>query len=170
MKRLVLAALFVVSAAAAHADPAPLFQNGTPSPNDPNLKLTTILNFLTAYNRPFAAQFDEVVNCVRMGGRAGLAAGRDGSRNPVVSIACEYGVPPHDPYVYGVTITQAQLDSYNQAYGSNVRVDGDALVFGSGAAAPGGLPSTNYFVIGADATLAVRQIIWERATPYYQDW
>jgi hypothetical protein len=155
--------------ALASADPAPLFRNGTPSPNDPDLRLMTILEFLTANDRGFAAQFETVVTCVREGGRAGLAAGQDGRRRPAVSIACENGVPAHDPDVQGVTITEEQLAFYNQTYGSNVRVTGRELGFGTGVPAPGGLPSTDYFVIGPDATLAVRQIIWQRATPYYHD-
>ncbi len=165
-----LAVLFALCVPAlAAADSAPLFRNGTPSPNDPNLRLMTILEFLTANDRGFAEQFDAVVTCVREGGRAGLAAGLDGRRRPAVSIACENGVPAHDPYVYGVTITEEQLAFYNQTYGANVRVTGQELGFGPGVPAPGGLPSPNYFVIGPDATLAVQQIIWGRDTPSYHD-
>ncbi|MDX6770406.1 MAG: hypothetical protein SF051_12800 [Elusimicrobiota bacterium] len=167
MTTLLSAVLFVSVSAFAQGGTAPLFRDGTPSPNDPNLRLVTVLDFLTANDRAFASDFDGVVECVRQGGKAGLAAGLDGRRRPVVSIACEYGVPAHDPWVWGVSITEEQMAFYNQAYGANLRVDGDALVFGTGVRAPGGLPSTDYHVIGPDATLAVQQIAWGRETPYY---
>lgn len=155
----------------APADPpssAPLFRHGTPSPEDPDLRLYTLLDFVSAYgDAKLKAEFEHVVECVATGGRASLWNVPDARNVPNALIACEYG-PPHDPFIAGFSIPQSILDLYNSSYRVNLRIDGDSLAWGTGSAAPGGVPSLNYHRMGHDATLAFQQVLWRRATPGWE--
>lgn len=169
MKTLLLAALLAPGlASAAPADPpssAPLFRRGTPDPQDPDLRLYTLLEFISANgDARLKAEFERVVECVATGGSASLWNVPDARNAPNALVVCEDG-PPHDPFIAGFSIPQSLLDLYNAGYGVNLRIDGDSLAWGTGSAAPGGVPSLNYHRMGHDATLAFQQVIWGRSTP-----